>query len=231
MRNPRRTATSLATVAAAAALGGLSLGCGIVQNAVDTANTLGEFSDRLGKASSLTYTAEYRTDGGSVTLVQQPPSTAILHGDQRLILTADTMTICDAGECQQAASAAALADADLVGGVAGGGFLTPELALGLVAAAAVVPGSDVSTSEREFAGQDALCADVTGIEDPTGTEEEIVQEFSVCVTEDGVLASFSGATNTGERASISLVGYSEEVDGAAFEPPAGATVVDVTAVG
>ena len=100
------TSRRIALIAAAATLGTFSLGCGIVQNAVDTANTLGEFTDRLGKASSLTYTAEYRTDGGTVTLVQQPPNFAVLHGDGRLILTADAMTICDAGECQQAPTAA-----------------------------------------------------------------------------------------------------------------------------
>ena len=135
------------------------------------------------------------------------------------------MTICDAGECQQAPSAAAVsgtADANLVASVAGAGFLTPELALGLVAAAAIVPGSDVSTSEKEIGGVDSLCADVTGIKDPTGADEEMVQEFSVCVTEDGVLASFSGATNTGEQASIEMVAFSDTVDPAAFEPPAGA---------
>ena len=51
----------------------------------------------------------------------------------------------------------------------------------------------------------------------------MVQEFSVCVTEDGVLASFSGATNTGEQASIEMVAFSDTVDPAAFEPPAGAS--------
>jgi hypothetical protein len=229
MTKPRRTAARIATVTAAVALGGFSLGCGIVQNAVDTANTLGEFSDRLGKAATLTYTAEYQTDGGTVTLAQQPPNTAVMSGEQKLIFTAEAMTICDAGECQQAPSAASVADADLMGNVAGG-FLTPELALGLVAAAAIVPGSDVSTSEKEIAGQEALCADVTGIEEPTGADGEIVQEFSVCVTGSGVLASFSGATNTGEQASVELVAFSDEVDPAAFEPPAGATVVDVTAI-
>lgn len=216
-------------IAAAATLGTFSLGCGIVQNAVDTANTLSEFTDRLGKSASLTYTAEYGTDGGTVTLVQQPPNFAVIHEDSRMVLTAEAMTVCDAGECQVAPVATSVPD-DLLGSVAGGAFVTPELALGLVAAAAIVPGSDVSTSEKEIAGQDVLCADVTGIQDPTNPDAELVQEFSVCVTDSGILASFSGATNTGEQASISLVRYSEDVDASAFAPPAGATVVDVSEV-
>jgi hypothetical protein len=230
MTSPRRTALRIVTAAAATVIGGFSLGCGIIQNAVDTAGTLSEFSDRLGKASGLTYTAEYKTGETTVTLVQSPPSSAVINGDQRLIMTADAMLICDAGECQRAPSAAAAsgADADLVAGVAGAGFHTPELALGLVAAAAMVPGTDVRTSKREIAGRASLCADVTGIEDPQGGTGEMLRAFSVCVTEDGVLSAFSAESNTGEQASIELVGYSDEVDEAAFGPPAGATVVDIT---
>ena len=233
MTNPRRTATRAATVAAAAALGATMLGCGMIQNAVDTANTLGEFSDRLGKASSLTYTAEYTTEDGTVTLVQQPPNSAVVNGDSRLIFTADAMTMCDKKECQQApntAAASGAADANLVAGVAGAGFLTPELALGLVAAAAIVPGTDVSTSDRKIAGQDSLCADVTGIEDPSGAQPGDMKNFSVCVTDDGVMASFVGETNAGDKASIELTKFSTEVDKNAFQPPKGAKIIDVTSL-
>jgi len=229
MTNPRRTATRAVTVATAVALGATMLGCGMIQNAVDTANALSEFSDRLGKASSLTYTAEYAYEGETVTLVQQPPKAAVLTGDGRLITTPEAMIMCDGTECQSAPSAGTT-DPSLVAGVAGPGFLTPELALGLVAAAAIVPGTDVSTSEREIAGQDALCADVTGIEDPSGAAPGDMRNFTVCVTGDGVLASFVGETQAGEKASIELTSFSTKVDKNAFQPPKGANVVDVTAL-
>lgn len=232
MTNPRRTTVRVATATAAVVLGGFTLGCGLVQNAVDTAQTLGEFSDRLGKSAELTYTAEYKTDDATVTLVQQPPNSAILSANGRLIFTPKAMIMCDKGECQKAPNTAAVAgpeDANLVAAVGGAGFLTPELALGLVAAAAIVPGTDVSTSERKVAGQDSLCADVDGIEDPqAGAQPGDMKSFSVCVTDTGLLASFSGETHGGDKAVVEMVSYSDKVDPAAFAPPKGAKVVDVT---
>jgi hypothetical protein len=232
----------LVLVPAALLLGLATVGCGFVQNAIDTANTLGEFSDRLGKASELTYTAGYKVTGGEpgsgpehVTLVQQPPNTAFIAGDGKLIITPELMTSCAKLECQQApnlAGKAGVTDSGVLSGVAGPGFVTPELALGLVAAAALVPNTDVSTSDRTFAGQKALCADVTGIQPPPSDEPpaETIQDFSVCVTESGVLASFSGTSNTGDQIAIELVSFTSKADAKAFEPPKGANVVDVTEI-
>ena len=246
MTQPRiRTAARIVTISAAALLGVGTLGCGYIQNAIDTANTLSDFSDRLGKAAQLTYTADYAfsVDGGEpsetkVTLVQQPPNTAMISGDSRMIFTADYMTMCDkvngAVECQRAPNpgGAALADTGLVSGVAGPGFVTPELALGLVAAAALLPGTDVSSSDKEIAGQKALCADVTGIEAPPndGPNQEMLRDFSVCVTEAGVLASFTGTSNVGDKVAVVLTKFSDKANPKAFTPPAGANVVDVTAI-
>ncbi|MFI6760125.1 hypothetical protein ACIBF5_13405 [Micromonospora sp. NPDC050417] len=218
----------------------LGAGCGVistVQNAVDTAGTLSGFADRLGKAAELTYTADYTivgAEGGTITLAQQPPRSALSNGDNRLISTTESMIICDDGECQRTpnnAAASAGPDAAAVAGVAGPAFVTPELALGLVAAAAIVPNTDVDTSEKKIAGQDSLCADVTGISDPQGGTEELLQDFSVCVTESGVLASFSGNSNTGAHGALELVKYSESVDEALFAPPSGAKVVDIPGLG
>ena len=231
----RRTAR-LVVVPAVVVLAVGSLGCGVldtVRNAVDTAGTLADFADRLGGARQLTYTAKYKIvggEGGSVTLVQSPPNSAIVNGPDRMIFTPEHLTICDHNQCQQAPNTAPTPDATLVAGVAGAGFVTPELALGLVAAAALVPGSDVRTSERRIAGQDSLCADVTGLKDPDGGTGEQLTDFSVCVTEAGVLASFNGKLGTGERGAIELTGYSEQVDRKMFAPPAGARVVDVTTI-
>ncbi|MEH1011800.1 hypothetical protein V6U90_01550 [Micromonospora sp. CPCC 206060] len=229
--------TTAARLAALSTVVALGAGCGVldtVQNAVDTANALGGFADRLGRAATLTYTAQYTVTGGAdgtVTIVQAPPNSALVHGDDRIISTPQSLILCDGADCQaapNAAASAATADATLVAGVAGAGFVTPELALGLVAAAAIIPSSDVSTSERTIAGQPSLCADVTGIEDPQGGTGELVEDFSVCVTEAGVLASFSGRLNTGEEAAIELAEFSAEADPTAFAPPADATVTDVT---
>ncbi|WP_326559917.1 hypothetical protein [Micromonospora sp. NBC_01796] len=227
-----RVAGLLLSLTAVAALGA---GCGVistVQNAVDTAGALSEFADRLGKAAALTYTAEYTIVGAeqaSVTLAQQPPRSVLVNGDGRLITTPDSMIICDGGECQRTPNNASTGpDAAMVAGVAGPAFITPELALGMVAAAAIVPNTDVDTSERTIAGQDSLCADVTGIKDPQGGTDELLQDFSVCVTDSGVLASFTGTSNTGTHASIELVKFADSVDERLFAPPANATLTDLT---
>lgn len=242
MTTPRaHFAARFVAIPAAVVLGIGSLGCGVidtVRNVVDTAGTLSEFSDRLGKAASLTYTAEYRIEGSdsdTVGYVQQPPNSATVKGDGRMIFTPEHMIFCGPASgrvtCQKAPNhAAAAGDPTLVAGVAGPGFITPEVALGMVAIAALVPDADVETSERTIAGQKSLCADVTGIKDPNAGPDEVAQDFSVCVTESGVLAAFNGTTDTGEKASLELVSYSDRVDGSAFAPPAGAEIVDVSVI-
>ncbi|MEO3821286.1 hypothetical protein [Plantactinospora sp. B24E8] len=215
-------------------------GCGVidtVQNVVDTANALSSFADRLGRAAELTYTAEYRaTDRETgrtekVTYAQQPPNSATRNGDSWLIHTPEHVTVCAADECQRLANQGGGTtgpDAELVATVGGPGYLTPELALALVAAAAIVPGTDVDTGEKTIAGQPSLCATVTGISEAEGDQVGSLRDFSVCVTESGVLASFRGTANTGEEVSLELVRYSDKVDGKAFAPPTGANLRDVT---
>ncbi|HEX5595869.1 MAG TPA: hypothetical protein VFX61_07615 [Micromonosporaceae bacterium] len=226
----------LVVISAAVVLGGTSLGCGVIDTVTsmaDAANVLSDFSDRLGKADQLTYTAEYKVLGDEsdvVTRVQQPPRSAIINGDKRMIFTDEYMINCAGGECQQAPFGAVAAggaeDAYLVAGVAGPGFVTPEMAVGLIAAAALAPGAEVKSSKKKIAGQESLCAKVTGIK---SADDESVQDFSVCVTEAGVLASFDGTLSTGSSSGVELISYSTKVDESAFAPPAGATVVDVTA--
>ena len=101
--------------------------------------------------------------------------------------------------CQKTTPQTASTDAGLVAGVAGPGFVTPELALGLIAAAAFVPDAEVSQSEKTIAGESALCATVTGLEAAASPgDADAPKDFSVCVTDAGILASFSGTSTSGE---------------------------------
>jgi hypothetical protein len=237
-RTSRVLVASLATTLAAA-----SLGCGLIEQAQDlvgTAQVLGDFAERLGKSAELTYTAEYRLTGDGnreekVTLVQEPPKSAFAAATGRAIFMPDTMYFCaeanGAMECQKSpneAAAAGAPDAGLVAGIAGPGFITPELALGLIAAAALVPGAEVSQSEKTIAGEASLCATATGLDaaaEPGDTD--VPKDFTVCVTEAGVLASFSGTSTNGEKVAIELIKYSPSADASAFEPPANAKIIDV----
>lgn len=227
---------------AATTLAVATLGCGLVDQARDivgTAQVLSNFAERLGKASTLTYTAEYQVTGGStVTLVQEPPNAAFLAGEGRLISTPDALYFCstemDNLTCQKSpnqAAAAGAADAGLVAGITGPGFVTPEIALGLVAAAAFVPNATVEESTRTIAGESALCANVTGLEAAASPgDTDAPKDFSVCVTDAGILASFTGTDTSGESIAIELTKYSATADPSAFQPPADAQIVDVTQI-
>lgn len=233
---PRISRVLVAALASTLAAAGL--GCGILdqaKNLVDTASVLSDFADRLGKAANLTYTAEYTVTGGdNVTLVQQPPNAAFISESGRFIFTSDTLYLCGveggAMTCQKSANQASdvnAADAGFVAGVAGPGFVTPELALGLVAASALVPGAKVSESTKTIAGQQSLCADVTGVDAADTSGDESLKDFSVCVTEVGILASFRGTSTEGQTLGVELVKYTSSADPAAFAPPTGAKIVEV----
>ena len=76
-----------------------------------------------------------------------------------------------------------------------------------------------------------MCANATNLDAAaTPGDEDAPKDFSVCVTETGILASFSGTTAGGEKAEIELVRYSPTADSKALAPPSGAKIVDVTAL-
>ncbi|GAB7040497.1 MULTISPECIES: hypothetical protein [Catenuloplanes] len=156
---------------------------------------LTEVIDRLGQASAKTYTAVYALGTGEMTtVVNAPPRTAVISGGDRLVVGPDGVTLCEDGACSRPPGAT-----DAPGGI---GIVTPEQVRAMVTAAAHLPGVDVAISTATFAGREALCADVHGMSD-----------FTVCVTADGMLASFRGdgeitleLTRLAESADASLVG-------------------------
>jgi len=239
---PTKSFRRVLVVVLATTLAAGSLGCGLIsqaKNFVDNAAALSDFADRLGKAQALTYTAEYKTtDGDTVTYVQQPPNSAYASKDGRFIFTSEAMYLCSTDKgvltCQKSPNSQTQmdqSDATLVAGIGGPGFMTPELALAFLLAAAIVPGAKVSQSDKTIAGQSSKCATATGLEAAAEQgDTDVPKEFSVCVTESGVLASFSGESTTGEKHFIELTKYSTSADAAAFAPPAGAKIVDVTQI-
>ncbi|GAA1746326.1 hypothetical protein GCM10009681_16830 [Luedemannella helvata] len=221
----------------------VALGCGVINQAkdlVDNVATLGDFADRLGKAQNLTYTAKYDLAGqgedvAHLTMAQQPPNTVFLGKEGRYLSLADATYVCDVKDggttCTRSPSTAtAGADGSALAGAAGGTFVSPELALGLVLAASVVPGVTVSKSEKTIAEQDVLCANVTGLEAAAdaGTTDGL-RDFSVCITDNGVLASFAGTLQNGEAAKVEMTSYSTKADPKLFELPKGARIVDTVA--
>jgi hypothetical protein len=238
----------LAALAAASVAMTAVAGCNLIQSApgaVDTATILGDFTDRLSNASRLTYTADYGVPGGDpVTVVRQPPNTAIVGAQGRLIVTETHVVRCTTAAgtttCHRAPSpdpdpdpetgtaAPGPASAGVVASVTGARFVTREEALGLIAVAAAAPGAKADVTERDIAGLASLCADVTGPKAsaaPAGAQA--AGDFSVCVTGQGVLASFRWTFDTGERRAVVLTSLRNVADPQVFTIPAGARIVDV----
>ena len=79
-----------------------------------------------------------------------------------------------------------------------------------------------------IAGQNSTCAKVSNLaQAQQGNETSKVTDFTVCVTDSGVLARFAGTTTDGTKANIELTGYSGSVDDGLLQPPAGAKITDV----
>jgi hypothetical protein len=216
-------------VAVAFTLGVVGLGCGFANQAntaVDTALILGDFADRLTRSAEMTYTAEYGVPSGTVTLTQQPPNAAFQSETGRFVITATHMISCTETVCQRAPNQANADTAGLVASAVGAGYVTPDLVRDIVADAALAPKAKVDGTEREIAGEPSICVAVTGLERENG-----LNDFSVCVTQTGILASFSGNLTNGRQGSIELKSYRMSVDATAFEVPEGATVTDVPALG
>jgi hypothetical protein len=233
----RPLVVGLATTVAVA-----SMGCSMLdqaKNLVDNAQVLSDFADRLGKAQTLTFTAEYTVEGGEkITIVQQPPNTAVIADDGRYIFTADVTYLCSTEQavltCQKSPNDSSTMSPDengLAAGIGGPGFVTPELALGMILAASLVPGAKVEQSDKTVAGQSSKCVAATDLEAAAQEgDTEIPKAFTVCITDKGILASFTATSTTAEYKAIELTSYSDTADAAAFAPPADAKIVDVTTI-
>jgi hypothetical protein len=222
----------------AIALAATGLGCGLVDQAKDivaNASALSDFVERLNSAAQLTYTADYKVvDGKPVTLVQQPPNAAYLSGEGRYILTPDALYLCskDGGKtrCQRSPNSGVdgADSAGMMAAFAGPGFVSTPIVLAIMTAAIVVPDAKIEQSNKTIAGQDSLCATATGLDSVAEAGDgDAPKEFSVCVTEAGVLASYHGVSVDGTELGVERTKFSDQADPKAFLPPKGATIVDV----
>ena len=91
--------------------------------------------------------------------------------------------------------------------------------IALLTAAAMDGDAVVTTHDTTLAGQSATCVQIGGVSNATASD------FDVCVTTDGVLASFDGIIG-GKPITISLDRYDETVASDAFDLPPGARIVD-----
>jgi hypothetical protein len=230
-------------VIAAAVVSAGTLGCGVVskaKQAVENVSAISDLADKLGKSDQLTYTGTYKMDDGSTaTVVQEPPKAAFLGKSGRFILTQDALLLCSGTgsgsggkvACQRSPNqnkvAASADQAAYVSAVAGGGFISAPMAVAVMTAAAVVPGTKIDKSEKKIAGVKSTCLHVTGIPGDKDPNAVTAKEFTVCVGDNGVLTTFTGVGTDNKKVGVELTKFTGKVDEKAFVPPAGAKIVDV----
>ena len=228
----------LTYVSAATLILGSLVGCGLLGAAKKLASNavlLGNLSEKLTAAEKLTYKAVYKaSDGTTDTIEQAPPKVAYLSSDSDWIFTGDTIYSCDTESGSLSCTKTVdtdTADPDdaALAGLGAGGFFTGGLGIALLAAALIVPQTNVKTSNKTIAGLGGTCVDVTGIQQDTDDSDGDIVAFSMCVADNGIVTDFEGTDSTGKKTGITLQKYSTSVDSSAFQPPAGATITDLSA--
>jgi hypothetical protein len=222
--------------AAASLLVAAVSGCGLVSKAKNFASNVAVLTDigsKLKDSSSKTYTAVYSLDGGrTVTVANQPPKSAYRGINTTFISLPNGTWTCQKGAGHTVCTETVPIGAGALGGLGTGlgeGLVTPEIAVGLLAAATLVPDAKITKSERTIAGQKSTCAKVTGLTDSQKGKDAKVKDFSVCVTGTGVLGSFEGTLDNDKAGKTELTKYTTTVDAKLFALPAGAKIVRLPA--
>ena len=239
----RRATRAVAATGLAAVLASASAGCGALSSAhtlVDRASLLGSMATKISHAQKATFQATYAVGGSGrtamVTVVQQPPSSsAYLTASSRILSTGGHTYLCETGSrtprCQQTGAGDGTVDPSGALGVTG--FVSGELALGVMSAAMLVPKARVTSSSQTIAGQPTSCVTVSGLKQAlagvfpssaAGTADTGLSDFTACITEGGVLARFSGGLTDGRHGDVLLTRYSATVDRALLELPTGAKI-------
>lgn len=182
----------------------------------------------LSEASGLTYSADYQLPGGrraSIAQAQQPLRAAYTYPGGKLTVTADAVTDCDLSTHRATctlfpppapgARPAPQAFAD----ASAGGLVAPATVIDLLTATALDAEALVEEYDTTLAGRHASCVKVRELANAAAST------FDTCVTTEGALGSFRGSID-GRPTELTMSRYRNTVDVAAFDPPAGAGLLD-----
>lgn len=179
-----------------------------------------EMAGQLAESSTLSYTATYQLAGGDtarITQSQKPTRTAYAYPGGRLIVTSTATIRCKGAEkapiCTETTPSPAT-DARQIGAL-----ITPDAVLAMLNAAALDADLVAAQHDTTIAGHHATCLDLNRVD---GTP---ARKFTVCVTSEGALGSFTASIN-GRRADVALTAYSDKPDEAAFALPPAAKLTD-----
>jgi len=186
-----------------------------------------DLAAQMTAAADLTYEASYLLSGGekaTVAQTQKPARTAYVYPGGKITVTADATTKCQMAKtttCTMTAppTAASPAPATVFAGAGETGLVAPATVLALLNAAVLDNDVTVDQHDTTIAGRHATCVQLLGVDDAAA------RDFTTCVTNEGVLGSFSGVLNQ-TRMDVAMTHYSEQVEEAVFALPAAAKLVD-----
>ncbi|TDC57600.1 hypothetical protein E1258_21880 [Micromonospora sp. KC207] len=192
--------------------------------AIGRSDLVNDFAARLDRALELTYSAEYQLPGGrtaTIAQAQDPARSAYTWPGGKLTVTVDATTRCETGTAKAVCTLLAppppnaRPSVELFTEAKRRGLITPPVVVGLLTEAVLDPQAVIEQTDTTLAGHHAACVDV----------KRAAGDFTACVTNEGVLGSFVGELD-GTPMELALNRYTDTVDGASFELPAGAGVVD-----
>ncbi|RSM52079.1 hypothetical protein DMB66_40710 [Actinoplanes sp. ATCC 53533] len=186
-----------------------------------------DLAAQMTAAADLTYEASYQLSGGGKATVAQtkkPARTAYVYPGGKITVTADATTECHMAKtttCTMTAplTAASPAPATVFDGAGETGLVTPATVLALLNAAVLDNDVEVDQHDTTIAGRHATCVQLAGVDDAAA------RDFTTCITNEGVLGSFSGILNQ-TRMDVAMTHYSEQVEEATFALPQSAKLVD-----
>jgi hypothetical protein len=211
----------------------LLAGCGDLESASASAgiarsDLVADLAAQLGKSSALTYSATYQLAGGATATVaqaQRPARAAYRYPGGQLLVTTAALTRCEpvnkALTCTMTAppTPPTALPGTLLTGAEKAGLVSQPAVLALLNQAALDPDMTVDQHDTTIAGHHATCVDLADVDDAAASE------FGVCITNEGVLGSFTG-TLSDKDVDLALTQYADRAAVDAFDPPRNAKMID-----
>jgi hypothetical protein len=186
-----------------------------------------DLAAQMSAADDLTYEANYKLPGGGEATVAQtrrPARTAYVYPGGKVTVTAAATTECRTAKtttCTLTAPAtpASPPPAKIFEVAAETGLVTPATVQTLLNAAVLDNDVEVVQHDTTIAGRHATCVQLSGVDDAAA------RDFTTCITNEGVLGSFTGILNQ-TRMEVAMTHYSEQVEETMFDLPKAAKLVD-----
>ncbi|MEV6598047.1 hypothetical protein AB0M36_14370 [Actinoplanes sp. NPDC051346] len=187
-----------------------------------------DLAAQLAGAANLTYEATYQLAGGASATIaqgQQPARAAYVYPGGKVLVTADATTECRTSvkpaTCTMTAPATPTSPPPpaVFRGADTSGMVTPATVLALLNRAALDADARVAQRDTTIAGRHATCVDLTGVDGAAA------RDFGTCITNEGVLGSFSGVLHQ-VRVDVAMTDYADRLSEDLFEMPKSAKLID-----